>query len=856
MRKLLLLVLCLGSGCLALAQSSTITGEIKDAETDEGLIGASVVLKGTTKGSVTDIAGKFRISNVGEGSVTLSVNYVGYVGQEVNVEVSGGTVTIDPIMLQSSSVGLTEVVISGMAIDRQTPVAVSTVKTLEIESKIGSQEFPEILKSTPGVFATKAGGGFGDGRVNVRGFDAENVAVLINGVPVNDMENGRVYWSNWAGLTDATNSIQVQRGLGASRIAVPSIGGTINIQSKASDREQGGNIYLGTGNNNYSKVGFTVSTGLDENGWAVTLSGSRTQGDGYVRGTEFLGFSYFANIAKKINDNHEITFTAVGAKQRHGQRQNYSSLEDYENSPDGIQYNPDWGILHGQVVHVEDNFYHKPQMSINHYWNISDATQLSTAVYASFGTGGGGGTGGDEFTKNTLGGAYGPIDLDYLVEQNEGTQDGNALAFLRASRNDHKWYGMLSSLDQDLGGGLSLMAGLDLRYYKGQHFREITNLLGADYFIDDSDVNDSTKAVKVGDKYDYHNDGLVTWGGLFAQLEYSRDKLSAFVTVNGSNTSYKRIDYFLYTPDDPLRETDWYRFFAYGVKGGANYNLTDNHNVFANVGYFNRAPFFDAVFPQFDNENINEDVDNQKIISMELGYGYRSAKLNVNMNVYRTEWRDRTYTVTGEDDETGEIVFGNLLGVNALHQGVEIDAVATPVAGLRLIGMLSLGDWTWQNDIENVQLYDESQNPVGDPVDILIAGLHVGNAAQTTAALGVQYEILPSMKLGLDYNYFDKLYAQFDPEERSEVGDDGENVESWKMPGYGTVDLNLIYDFDIAGFASSIYANVYNLTNTQYVADAIDGGPTPPDNPGHNASSARVYYGFGTTWNIGLKMRF
>ena len=843
--------LCLPSWVFA---QNTISGEILDAETKEALVGASVIVKGTTQGSVTDVEGKFKITNIEEAAVVLSINYVGYLGQEINVDASGGNVTIDPVSLETSSIGLTEVVISGMAIDRQTPVAVSTVRSLDIESKIGSQEFPEILKSTPGVYATKTGGGFGDGRISVRGFDAVNVAVLINGVPVNDMENGRVYWSNWAGLTDATNSIQVQRGLGASKIAVPSIGGTINIVSKASERSQGGEIYTATGNNNYSKVGFQVSTGLTDNGWAVTLSGSRTQGDGYVKGTEFLGFSYFANIAKKINENHEITFTAVGAKQNHGQRQNQSLLSDYENSPDGIRYNPDWGILHGQVTHVEDNFYHKPQLSINHYWNISEETQLSTAVYASFGTGGGGGTGGDEFGNHRLGGTYGPYDLDYLVEQNQATPDGNALAFLRASRNDHKWYGMLSTLDQDLGGGLKLMAGLDLRYYKGQHFREITNLLGADYFIDNSDANDTTKVVKVGDKYDYNNDGLVNWGGVFAQLEYTRDQLSAFLTLNGANTSYKRIDYFNYLDSDPLQETDWQRFFSYGVKSGANYNLTENHNVFANVGYFERAPFFDGVFLNFNNENINENAENEKVISLELGYGYRSSKLNVNVNAYRTEWRDRSYTADGLDDDNNPI-FGNLLGVNALHQGIEFDAVATPVAGLRLTGMLSLGDWTWLNDIENVQLYDEAQNPVDDPINIFIAGVHVGDAAQTTAALGIQYELLPGLKLGIDYNYYDKLYASFDPDGRGDKDENGENIESWRVPAYGLVDLNLIYDFDIAGFRSSLYGNVYNLGNTEYVADALDGGPIG-DNPGHNASTAKVFYGFGTTWNLGLKLRF
>ena len=144
------------------------------------------------------------------------------------------------------------------------------------------------------------GGGAGDARVNVRGFNQRNIAIMINGVPVNDMENGRVYWSNWAGLSDVAGSVQVQRGLGASKVAVPSIGGTINIVSKASDNKKGGALYSTMGNNGYNEIGLQVNTGLSEKGWAMTLQGSRKQGAMYMDGSEFLGYSYYLNIAKQI----------------------------------------------------------------------------------------------------------------------------------------------------------------------------------------------------------------------------------------------------------------------------------------------------------------------------------------------------------------------------------------------------------------------------------------------------------------------------------------------------------------------------------------------------------------------------
>ena len=189
---------------------------------------------------------------------------------------------------------LDEIIITAtsFAIDRKTPVAVSTIKAADIELKLGTQEFPEILKSTPGVYATKTGGGYGDARINLRGFSSQNVAVMINGVPVNDMENGAVYWSNWAGLADVTSAMQVQRGLGASKVAVPSIGGTINIISKSTDLTQGGKIAATVGNDGYMKTVASYNTGEMDGGHALSLLFSRVEGDGYVDGTMFEGYNY------------------------------------------------------------------------------------------------------------------------------------------------------------------------------------------------------------------------------------------------------------------------------------------------------------------------------------------------------------------------------------------------------------------------------------------------------------------------------------------------------------------------------------------------------------------------------------
>ena len=224
---LLFAVLTICCTATAVAQA-TLKGMVVDAGTNEPLIGATVAVKGSTLGAITDVNGGFTLK-VPNSGVTIVFTYIGY--KEKQMDITGqGTIDLGSVALEHDAQMLQDVVVtSSIAIARKTPVAVSSVSMDFIEEKLGTQEFPEILKSTPGVHANKEGGGYGDSEIYMRGFGNENIAVMVNGVPMNDMEWGGVYWSNWAGLTDVTRTMQTQRGLGASKVSAPSVGGTINI---------------------------------------------------------------------------------------------------------------------------------------------------------------------------------------------------------------------------------------------------------------------------------------------------------------------------------------------------------------------------------------------------------------------------------------------------------------------------------------------------------------------------------------------------------------------------------------------------------------------------------------------------
>ena len=299
---------------------STITGTVVDSELGTGLPGASVVVKGTSTGVSTDFNGTFSIS--AEAGSTLVISYIGYDTVEVNVSEGANLGTIELSPGENILSGVTVFGTVSLAKDRETPVAVSTLTSSEIEERIGNLELPELLNSTPGVYATRAGGAFGDSRINIRGFSQENIAVLINGMPVNDMENSRVYWSNWAGLTDVVSAMQVQRGLGSSPLPISSVGGTINVVTKSTELTQGGKLAVRVGNDGYLKTVMNYNTGIMDGGHALSFVFSRTAGDGYVDGTEFEGYAYFLGYGwKSDDDKHNVQFVVTGAPQVHTKEQ-------------------------------------------------------------------------------------------------------------------------------------------------------------------------------------------------------------------------------------------------------------------------------------------------------------------------------------------------------------------------------------------------------------------------------------------------------------------------------------------------------------------------------------------------------
>ena len=442
----------------------------------------------------------------------------------------------------------------------------------------------------------------------------------------------------------------------------------------------------------------------------------------------------------------------------------------------------------------------------------------------------------------------------------------------RASMNSHNWFGAIANFHTDINSNWSWDLGVDLRSYKGIHYRRLDNLLGADGYLDNEDVNNPDRILRQDavidsdfasivnvfkniddeEKIDYYNDGLVRWMGGFGQVEYTDGTISAFVQGGLSNQGFKRIDYFLYEDSDPQQETDWENILGGNIKGGANFNLNEKHNVFFNAGYYSKQPLFDAVFLNFEN-TVNPDLTNEKILGLEAGYGMNLGDFRAKFNVYRTSWSDRFVSVSIETPQ-GDEGNANINGVEQVHTGIEIEADYMASSVVQFRGMMSLGNWEYGGNATGAAL-DDQRNVIDPDVTLYLDDVKVGDAAQFTTSLEMVVRPIEDLKLSTTMYTASRLFAFLSAEDFDTPDNDG----SLRLPSYTLFDLGAYYNFSVGGNDRiSISANLNNVFDTEYIAESLTNffpGEGSTTYEGIDTSN-KVFFGFGRTWNVALRYQF
>ncbi len=902
------------------AQTFKLSGKVTEATNGEALIGANVFLKETSLGAASDANGNYSLS-VTPGSYTMTCSYIGYEKVEQAIEVNGD-MTLN-FNLKEYQFTLNVTVISDRAKDRETPVAFTDIDKKQIQFNLGSRDMPLVWNSTPSVYSTNNGGGAGDARVNVRGFTQRNVAIMINGIPINDMENGWVYWSNWDGLGDVTSSIQIQRGLSATNLATPSIGGTVNIITDPTQQKAGVIYQNEIGTSGFSKNSLYANTGLINDKFALSFGGVRKVGDGYADKTWTDAWAYYMGAAYQINTDNRLEFYATGAPQQHGQRRwrlnvatfshvlarelDYpeSALNDKKLREQGLLYNSNWAGVNSSYdgmqwqksywaykqgprydpnsINESVNYFHKPLVNLNWYSQLAKDWSLYTTVYYSGGLGGGSGTYGSmvynrdlmqqvvdwdaTIARNlthidTVDFGYGPTQ--YIVSNNI-SGNPNRGGILRNSVNSQWTYGAIAKAFWKTTEHLNTSVGLDWRIAKIDHFREVRDLLGNDYYYFTGNQFESGNAYykNLGDKIDYNNTNKVNWLGGYVQAEYTQPKYTLYGTVGYSVIKYDYTDHFKSQIEGDLnsgelrQETDY--ISGYQFKGGASFRLTEEWDIFANAGYVSKVPIFDQVINDVNGTKV-EDPKNEKFVSFEAGVNSKlfQNQLTLKLNGYYTLWSDRAQSINVLNaDGTDGLV--RLDGINSTFAGIEIEAAYQPIQYVRFDAAFSQGFWTYTDDVSGEYIPDFSDPNSVEEYNYYIKDLKVGDAPQTQFVLSFTLFFPTGLQTQIAWRYYDNYYADFDPFSRT---DENDKAQVWKVPSYDIFDLHALYRIpgEVAGLDVSVFGHVFNLFNELYVEDATDNSQFNGYKVGgeyyesHSASSAEVYLGLPVSFNAGFRI--
>lgn len=894
---------------ITFGQNGTFKGRVIDYATHEPVIGAYVYISKEYRAKA-QLDGSFVIKDVPYGEYDVKVSMFSYDTLKVRINIDQPEVTENFKMGNTQEMEEVDV-IGQLAVDRKTPVAVTQISAKQINEELGTRDLPMILNSTPGVQATRQGGGDGDARISIRGFNQRNIGVMIDGVPVNDMENGWVYWSNWFGLDQITNQIQVQRGLGATKLAMPSVGGTINIITQPTGGKRMIKVSQDVSSGNYFRTSLSYKSGRLKNGWGVLFSGSYKQGDGWAEGLYTRGAFYYLKVQKQAG-KHLLSLSGFGAPQEHGQRTFNQPIqywdadyarklgvdvpEDAKNIDHGIRYNQHFGYYTDEngkrkTRSERRNYYHKPQITLKDFWKVNDKLSISNMAYISIGRGGG------ESLKNSGGIVYdkdGHVDWDQIIANNQevtlfGSQvstvdpshDPNLLKsnqVLTSAVNNHMWIGGISQFDYKANDNWKISGGLDYRYYKGTHYIELRDLLGGDYWVNNFDQNQISDMKVEGDKvgwktYHDHREALEQWLGAFGQVEYSKGRWSAFLNLSGVANGYKGIDYFK-KKEAHLEDTTLYIGGSDVVKYDGTYyhpnspGLEDNHtpwkwllgytakvganfNISERMNVFVNTGYLSRT-PQYSNV-INSD-DNEFFVEL----------LNEKILAFEVGWGFRSKKFSAHVNGYYTIWKNKPFpfGVSVPDPMDPTEFVKANLNGMDALHMGIEFDGVYKI-LPNLAL--EGMASIGswtwqsaEEIDVLgqkytfdATGVHVGDQAQNTYSAAIRYEPIKGLYLKIQYIYFDRYYSDFDPFSLT-AGSGNGGRESWMIPSYGLLSAHAGYRFRFQKTSLMIKGSVFNLLDTEYISDAKNN----QNGGGFDAASSGVFFGQGMTFNVGLGFEF
>ena len=703
----------------------------------------------------------------------------------------------------------------------------------DIDADLEQQDVSSLLMSSRDVFTQFASFQFGAARFRMRGYMAENQTVMINGVNVNNLETGFSSWSNWGGLNDVTRYVENRFGIVANRYGFSGPGGYTNIDSKASSFKKGTRVGYASANRIFQHRGMiTHSTGMMQNGWAITVSGSVRQGDAingpkiYAPGTYFNAYAYYVSIDKRINDKHKLSFTGFGAPIEQG-RSSAQTLEAYELAGSNY-YNSLWGYQNGKVRNSNVSRTHRPMLMLSHIFDMGPGSKLTTSVYYNFGKNSLTGLNwndapnprpdyyrylpsyyydqGDTYNgdllkynwENNINSTQ-QINWDRLIAMNQAnlftlpsqlgqginTTETRAKYILENKVEDLKNMGFNTVFNKRIDN-FFLSVGLNGNIYKNRKYKVLEDLLGATFWLDvdqfaenlgvdpsftQSDISNPDRKIKEGEKFGYDYSININKGELWGQAEYSFDKVDVYLGFSVSNNTVWREGYVANGkfPTTSKGESEKSSFLNFGVKGGATYKLSGRHFLTVNGTYFTRSPESNNIFISPRVRNdFVNGVTNEEVFSGDINYLIKYPNLKFRLTYYYTQINNQTWVRSFWSDLYNNNVNYIMTDVDQNNSGVELGVEKTFFTSHVVQGAFNYGMNIYTSRPVAQAWQDNNATELFSDRKVYLKNYRVGGSPQMVAGLGYKYNGKKYWFAGLYFNYFDEIYIEPNPDRRTE----------------------------------------------------------------------------------------
>ncbi|MDD7915155.1 carboxypeptidase-like regulatory domain-containing protein [Polaribacter ponticola] len=805
MKKIVMATCLLLISFIEVNGQNIVKGIVVDSNSEKPLSGVLIKLKNTKQRILTNIKGVFNFENLLKRSSILEISFNGYETQNFPIELTGKTIDLGTVFLYKN-----------LQVEEDLSIITLTDDELNDDTS-AADNISGLLQASKDIYLRTAAFEFSSSFFRIKGLDSGNGKVLINGIEMNKIFDGRAQWSNWGGLNDVLRNQEFSNGLSASSYTFGGVLGSTNISTRASQQRPGTSISYSSSNRSYEhRFIATHATGMINNGWSMTFSTSRRVGnEGFNEGTTYNAYSLFAAVEKKLNDKHSLALTAIFTPNRRGKSSpNTQEIFDIK----GITYNEYWGFLNGKKVNSRIKEVKEPILMLNHYWDVSKNTSLQTNVAYQFGNIGnsrldfnGGANPSPSYYQylpsyqlrnGDLAGAYealqnfkndGQLDWNRIFEANlTNANFGVENAYvIYEDRVEDKQLSVNTIFNSEINNNITLNAKIEYKRLRSNSFANIIDLLGGIGYLDINNFADTESErqnnllnpnfiAKEGDTFKYNYNINSDVASAFLQSQFKSKKLDFFVAANLSKTSHQREGLYQngrFT-DNSLGKSKKLQFTNYGLKAGATYKITGRHLINANASFFTDAPTIRNSFSNSrENNNTVENLTSEKVFSTDLSYIVRSPIITSRLTAYYTSVKDATeisfYFGDGIGGDNTAFVQEILSGIQKKHLGIELGVEAQVTSSIKLKGAASIGQFTYANnpnlyltsDITNEGVFDKNGRSGDYTANLNNYKLAAG--PQNAYSIGFEYRDPSYWFIGATANFFSNTYVDVAPLNRS-----------------------------------------------------------------------------------------